>query len=662
MVKRNSAISILVLLVLWSFGMQMQAQSSITVLSPNGGEELKSGDIYEITWTSSGISGNVTIAYSVNNGTSWNTITSSTEDDGFYSWNIPNNISDNCLIRVSGGTSSGTGQCETRGTWIWASSIQNAARRQTLFEKLEAGRFNTVFVSAPRIGGNFGHCNHSNFLAFITEAKSRGLSVHAWILNHGRLWHTGVRAVEFTQTSEQNAQVAWVMDIMNTYGTYLDGIHFDYIRYLHSDVPNINGRMDAITTIVKRVKADLDADFPGKVMTAAVFKNYPYLGDHPSQNDPPEWFTNWRLANPGSVYGTDANPQHMFYQQDPVTWIREGGMAGIMPMQYATDDTIWKTTLERYISFNEHSGDPGKIYMGLGWMQQPDPRSSKGFDAPGIVRKIKYARSRGMNGFVLFILDNVHHNADDYELINALTTDSDDNDFEAPFAENVASCLCQNCSTPINTVSDTSDAVFSIIANQQVKSLTVTSPNNGEQWEINSYQTISWSSTGVSGNVKIELSTDNGGSWSTIVSSTPNTRSYGYTVPDSPSTKCLVKITSLEDASVSDRSNGKFSITDIQQGKSITIISPNGGELWTVRSVQNVTWTSAGISGNVNIELSRDGGLTWRFLKWSTPNDGSYSFKVPKTIGDSSQCIVRVRAFNDSKIFDVSDSTFTVKK
>ena len=51
------------------------------------------------------------------------------------------------------------------------------------------------------------------------------------------------------------------------------------------------------------------------------------------------------------------------------------------------------------------------------------------------------------------------------------------------------------------TVADTSDASFSIVE----PSITVTSPNGGESWQIGSTQNITWNSQGITGNLTISL-------------------------------------------------------------------------------------------------------------------------------------------------------------
>lgn len=75
-------------------------QPTITVSSPNGGEHLTAVSTYTIKWTSTGTVGNVKIEYTSNNGSNWSTITSSTSNDGAYSWKVPNIASTKCKVRI----------------------------------------------------------------------------------------------------------------------------------------------------------------------------------------------------------------------------------------------------------------------------------------------------------------------------------------------------------------------------------------------------------------------------------------------------------------------------------------------------------------------------------------------------------------------------------
>jgi len=89
--------------------------------------------------------------------------------------------------------------------------------------------------------------------------------------------------------------------------------------------------------------------------------------------------------------------------------------------------------------------------------------------------------------------------------------------------------------------------------------LTLTAPNGGETLNVGQSFAVSWSSSGTLGNVKLEYSTNGGTGWTTIAASTENDGSYSWTVPDSPSTNCLVRV-SETDGSPSDTSNAAFTI------------------------------------------------------------------------------------------------------
>jgi hypothetical protein len=91
---------------------------------------------------------------------------------------------------------------------------------------------------------------------------------------------------------------------------------------------------------------------------------------------------------------------------------------------------------------------------------------------------------------------------------------------------------------------------------------------------------------------------------------------------------------------------------------SLTVQSPNGGEVWIVGETEEIMWSDANVY-NVKIELSVDNGTSWTSIVESTPNTGSYSWLV--TSQDSSdQCLIRIINNDDLSIIDVSDDVFTI--
>jgi hypothetical protein len=90
--------------------------------------------------------------------------------------------------------------------------------------------------------------------------------------------------------------------------------------------------------------------------------------------------------------------------------------------------------------------------------------------------------------------------------------------------------------------------------------LTVASPNGGESWVAGTVHDITWESTGKISEVRIELSTDNGATWSDKTVSPARYHTYSWTVPNTPSRQCLVRISDNDHPAITDTSDAVFSI------------------------------------------------------------------------------------------------------
>jgi uncharacterized repeat protein (TIGR02543 family) len=202
---------------------------------------------------------------------------------------------------------------------------------------------------------------------------------------------------------------------------------------------------------------------------------------------------------------------------------------------------------------------------------------------------------------------------------------------------------------------DMTDTEFSIVTTT-TPSLTIISPNGGESWRVGTAHTITWVKTGNVPNVKIEYTINGGSSWLVITTTTPNTGSYPWTVPGSPSGQCKVRVSDI-DGNPTDMSNAVFSIEPLP---TITLTSPNGGETWEAGTVQDITWTWDGTGGDVKIEYSIEGGTGWSVVTSSADNSGIYSWTVPDT--PSGNCLVRIgRDDTEEGPTDISDGVFTIE-
>ena len=100
--------------------------------------------------------------------------------------------------------------------------------------------------------------------------------------------------------------------------------------------------------------------------------------------------------------------------------------------------------------------------------------------------------------------------------------------------------------------------------------IAVTSPNGGESWQVGTSQNITWTSSGTSGTVRIEYSTNNGSSWTTVIASTTDDGSQSWTIPNTLSTTCLVRVSDTDGSPV-DVSNAVFSITAVLSAEHVSM-------------------------------------------------------------------------------------------
>ena len=76
--------------------------------------------------------------------------------------------------------------------------------------------------------------------------------------------------------------------------------------------------------------------------------------------------------------------------------------------------------------------------------------------------------------------------------------------------------------------------------------LRISSPLAGDDWQAGSSQSIAWTASQAISNVKIEYSVDGGASYATIVASTPNLGTYRWTVPNTPSQGCVIRVSDAQ--------------------------------------------------------------------------------------------------------------------
>lgn len=89
----------------------------------------------------------------------------------------------------------------------------------------------------------------------------------------------------------------------------------------------------------------------------------------------------------------------------------------------------------------------------------------------------------------------------------------------------------------------------------------------------------------------------------------------------------------------------------------VTVQSPNGGESWSAGTQRTVQWTTSGPQATFDVDLSIDGGATWRPLARAVPGTRC---QVWVTEPSTATAVVRVQPTGHPGLADLSDQVFSI--
>jgi len=210
---------------------------------------------------------------------------------------------------------------------------------------------------------------------------------------------------------------------------------------------------------------------------------------------------------------------------------------------------------------------------------------------------------------------------------------------------------------------DTSDAPFKIIANAS-SSITLTTPNGGENWVQGSAQTLRWNYTGNPGTmVKIEaLKGDKVLAVITPSSSIGSGGSgfYNLTFPFATpiGTDYKIRITSISNPAWTDTSDDNFTINS-----AITVATPNGGENYPIGSTLPMSWTYTGNPGStVNIDVFKGTSILKTLIGIPIGSGGSglLNVTIPPSTPLGSDYKIRVTSASYPACTDTSYGAFSI--
>lgn len=186
--------------------------------------------------------------------------------------------------------------------------------------------------------------------------------------------------------------------------------------------------------------------------------------------------------------------------------------------------------------------------------------------------------------------------------------------------------------------------------------LPLTHPNGGESWPVDSTRAIQWSTNGYTGLVSIDINRGYPDSaWTTLASDLSNSGNRSWTVTGPSTTQARMRLRNGTGQTVA-LSDSNFTIYQTNS-PTVTLIAPNGGDIWPVDSNRTVQWSSTGYNGTISIELNRAYPDTlWTTIATNLPNTGSYTWVVtgPATTR------ARIRLVGQTQVFDMSEANFTI--
>lgn len=213
---------------------------------------------------------------------------------------------------------------------------------------------------------------------------------------------------------------------------------------------------------------------------------------------------------------------------------------------------------------------------------------------------------------------------------------------------------------------DFSDNYFSII---YYPSITLISPNGGEEWESGKAYRIIWDSIRIEKIDLIEVLRGDQVFKILLSTLTDNLGYYDWTIgPEFPigsDYRIFVSGVGIDGYPYGDHSDGYFSI--IQPPPSITIISPNGGEQWAVGQTYQIEWVSENVT-NVDISMYQIGPEGERLggsgIATVPASEGYYNWQIPSSSSGNWKIVISqvLNEVPDGGIVahDESDNYFTI--
>jgi hypothetical protein len=200
--------------------------------------------------------------------------------------------------------------------------------------------------------------------------------------------------------------------------------------------------------------------------------------------------------------------------------------------------------------------------------------------------------------------------------------------------------------------------------------VTLTSFTGGGSYVAGSSQAITWTAAtdnfGLRTNpIVLHYSTNSGSTWTQIATNEANDGTYSWTLPNISSSTVRVRVTALDAAGNTAFSQSTSDFTIDNANPVIALTSFTGGGSYIGGSSQSITWTVAtdnlGLPATpITLHYSTNNGTNWTPIASNEANDGSYTWTLPAINSDDIRVRVTVVDSAGNTASDASSSDFTI--
>ncbi|MBX2976571.1 MAG: hypothetical protein KF721_10580, partial [Ignavibacteriaceae bacterium] len=651
--------------------------TQLSITSPNGNEKWQSGTAKTITWNNSPTTINVKLEYSF--GTVWNTIVASTPAvAGSYVWNIPSDSAGNrAKIRIS--DVSNPLLTDTSDANFTVSRLKLNTPLAT--DTYQAGRdtvitWSSSFVSSLRI--EYSSNNGTNWI-LLNGAADASLQKYSWSIDTS-LSSSQMRvrisdASELTiLDSSQAFKVSKLRVISPNGGEQLQAGSTRQIYWSSGNITNVRIEYslndgNSWNTIVASTPAAAQAyswTIPQNISSSSARIRITDASNNSITDISDNVFSLSDLVLTSPVGGE----QFQLGKSYNITWT-SNSVSGNLRLEYSSDAGVTWNLIA------------GSVIASLGqynWLVSGVTPSSQvrikitSVNNPLLVSEgADFTVSRltltSPVGGEFWSSGTTHSITWNSQLINNLNIYySINNGTNWNLIANVpAATASYNWNIPANLNSDDmkiklSDASNGLVSDSssgrfKTGSVQLTSPNGGEIWQAGTTKSITWGHSANVATVRLDYSTDNGGTWNQIVTNLASSATpYSWAIPQNiASSNMLVRVSdAVSGLQILDQSDLAFTVS------SLNIISPSGGEILQAGISHPISWSGGGGIAFLKIEFSTDNGSNWNLIDNNIPIGSSpYSWSIPGNTSTTTG-LIRLSNTSDATIFSVSNSAFKV--